>query len=257
MMRLLLAALLVLLAVPASAQVTSSTVKVGVRGNMEATLYVPDGPGPFPSVIVFHTSFGMMSADLSYCEGLASQGFICIAPAFLRAYGIKRDMKEATFTTDREAILADFRAIVDQTLGRHPKAKPGAVGAVGFSNGGFFSVLLAAEGKIRGGVAYYGALLGVGQPLPKNPFLQTYNNAKASGASAPVLLLAGANDTTMGTEPVRMLERIIKGVGAPYELIFYPDAEHGFDRTSTRSGDAAAASDAKARTLAFLRKYVK
>jgi carboxymethylenebutenolidase len=226
-------------------------LNVGVRHNMEATLYTPDGPGPFPSVIVFHTSQGTTEVDRSYCARLAREGFICIGPAFLRAYGIRQDMKMATFTTDRESILADFRQIIDE-LSRHPKARPCAIGAVGFSNGGWFPVLLAAQQKVKAGVAYYGALVGVAQPLPANPFLQSLTSA-----SAPILLLAGANDSTLGMEPVRMLEKIIQGAHAPYELIVYPDAEHGFDRNSIRSGNAAAATDAWLRTLAFLRANVR
>jgi carboxymethylenebutenolidase len=251
-LRFLLGALVTaLLSSPAAADSQSEMLTVGVRHNMEATLYTPDGPGPFPSVIVFHTSQGLIEHDRSYCASLAREGFLCIVPAFLRAYGIRQDLKEATFTTDREALLADFRQIIDQ-LDKHPKARPGVVGAVGFSNGGFFSVLLAAQGAIKAGVAYYGALMGVGQPLARNPFLQAYTSA-----SAPVLLLAGGNDSTLGMEPVGMLEKIIKDARAPYELIVYPDAEHGFDRNSTRSGNGAAGTDAKVRTLAFLRANVK
>ena len=242
---------LLALAAPASAEPTSQMMKVGVRGNMEATLYTPDGPGPFPSVVVVHTSLGLVEADRQYCARLAREGFICIVPAFLRAYGIRQDMKMAAFTTDREAILADFQQIVGE-LNRQPKAKPGAIGAIGFSNGGLFSVLLAARQQVKAGVAYYGALVGVGQPRPNNPFLQSF-----TAASAPVLLLAGANDTTMGMEPVRALEKIIKAAGSPYELIAYPDAEHSFDRSNSRPGNAAAGADAWTRTLAFLRRYVR
>ena len=46
--------LLALAVAPASAEPTSRMVTVGVRGNVEATLYVPDGPGPFPSIVVIH-----------------------------------------------------------------------------------------------------------------------------------------------------------------------------------------------------------
>ena len=226
-------------------------MKVGVRGNMEATLYTPDGPGPFPSILVIHTSQGITAVDRDYCARLAREGFICIVPAFLRAYGIKQEFKEAAQTTDREAILADFRQIISE-LNRLPKARPGAVGAVGFSNGGFFSVLLAAQQQTKAGVAYYGALVGVMQPRSNNPFLQSFTSA-----SAPVLLLAGANDTGLGMEPVRRLEQIIKTAGAPYELIAYPDAEHGFDRNNLRPGNGAAGTDAWTRTLAFLRRYAR
>ena len=72
-----------------------------------------------------------------------------------------------------------------------------------------------------------------------------------------MLLLAGGNDTTMGIGPVRRLEEIIKSANAPYELIVYPDAEHGFDRNNLRAGNEAARLDAWTRTLAFLRKYVR
>jgi len=72
-----------------------------------------------------------------------------------------------------------------------------------------------------------------------------------------VLLLAGENDTTMGTGPVRRLGEIIKSAHAPYELIVYPDAEHGFDRNNLRPGNGAAGADAWTRTLAFLRRYLR
>src|SRR5258707_4833080 len=91
---------------------TSRLVMVGVKKNMEATLFTPDGPGPFPSVMVFHTSQGMTEADRQYCARLAREGFICIAPAFLRAHGIRQETKMDTFTTDREAIVADFHQIL-------------------------------------------------------------------------------------------------------------------------------------------------
>ena len=74
---------------PAAAEPNSRMVMVGVRGNMEATLYTPDGSGPFPSVVVIHTSQGITEVDRQYCAQLAREGFICIVPAFLRAYGIK------------------------------------------------------------------------------------------------------------------------------------------------------------------------
>jgi carboxymethylenebutenolidase len=249
--RLPVLALCLALAAPALAQPTSRMVTVGVRGNMEATLYVPEGPGPFPSIVVIHTSQGITEVDRQYCAKLAREGFICIVPAFLRAYGIKQDIKMLTFTQDREAIMADFRQTIGLLNGL-PTARPGAVGAIGFSNGGFFSVLLAAQQQVKGGVAYYGALLGVMQPRANNPFLQSF-----TAASAPVLLLAGANDSTMGMEPVRALEGIIKTAGAPYELIAYPDAEHGFDRNNLRPGNGVAGADAWARTFVFLRKNLR
>ena len=75
------AALIAAFAGPADAvDFTTQTVTVGVRKNMEATLFTPNGPGPFPTVLEMHTSGGISEADRGYCANLARAGYICIAP---------------------------------------------------------------------------------------------------------------------------------------------------------------------------------
>src|SRR5471032_2560180 len=243
----LLAAAMALLSSPAAADPKSEMLTVGVRKNMEATLYTPDGPGPFPMVLVLHTSGGISSADQGYCGNLAKEGYICITPAFLRAYGISSETRRLSFTKEAKAITGDFIEIIGE-LNALPQAKQGAVGAVGFSNGGFFAMMLASMNRIKAGVSYYGALDGARAHPDLKPFQERFTSA-----SAPVLILAGENDTTIGMEPVRKLEGILKACGAPYELKVYPDTEHDFDRGNLRPGNAAAAKDAWTRTLAFLR----
>lgn len=72
----------------AAADFAQQTLMMGVRKNMETTLYVPKGPGPFPTILVMHTSAGISETDRGYCANLAREGYICAAPAFLRAHGI-------------------------------------------------------------------------------------------------------------------------------------------------------------------------
>jgi carboxymethylenebutenolidase len=244
---LLLAGLSASIGSAAAGTFTSQTLTVGVHKNMEATLYTPDGPGPFPMVLVLHTSGGISSADQGYCGNLVKEGYICIAPAFLRAHAITEETRRLSFTKEAPSIMADFIEIIGE-LNALPKAKQGAVGAVGFSNGGFFAMLLASTNKIKAGVSYYGALDGARSHPDLKPFQERF-----TGASAPVLILAGENDTTIGMGPVRKLEGILKTCGARYELKVYPDTEHSFDRSSLRPGNRAAAADAWPRTLAFLR----
>jgi carboxymethylenebutenolidase len=246
----MLAALLVLLPIAgASAQgFTTQTITVGVRKNMEAVLYTPNGPGPYPTVLVLHTSFGVTEADRGYCANLAKAGYICIAPAFLRAHAIVEETRRKAFTSEAKPIMQDFVEIIGE-LNKLPKAKPGATAAVGFSNGGFFALLLASMGRVQAGVSYYGALDGARSHPNLEPFQQRFNSA-----SSPVLVLAGTNDTTIGKEPVQKLDALLKACGCRYELKWYPDAGHGFDRSGTTGAqNAAAAADAWQRTLAFLR----
>jgi carboxymethylenebutenolidase len=254
MRRLFVAALLGLAAVcGATAAIagdfTTQTIMVGLRKNMEATLYVPTGVGPFPTMLEMHTSGGLSEADRGYCAKLAREGYICIAPAFLRAHGITNsELRWKSFTTEARSIYDDFVEIIGE-LNALPQSKKGAVGAVGFSNGGFFAMLLAATQRVRAGVSYYGALDGARTQPDLHLFRERFTSS-----SAPVLVLAGESDATIGMEPPQKLEQILKSAGARYEVKFYPGTGHDFDRSgSTGPNNAASAADAWQRTLAFLR----
>lgn len=233
-----------------AADFTSQMVNVGVRKNMEATLYTPNGAGPFPTVLVMHTSGGLHEADRGYCANLAREGYICIVPAFLRAHGITNaELRRKAFTSDARGITRDFIEIIGE-LDALPKARKGATGAVGFSNGGYFAAILAALGKVKASVSYYGAFNGAGTQNDLKPMQDRF-----TAASAPLLILAGESDVTIGMKPVRRLEAILKACGASYELKTYPGAGHDFDRSGGTPGNVAAAADAWLRTLAFLRAH--
>lgn len=236
-----------------AADFTSQTVTVGVRHNMEATLFTPNGPGPFPMILVLHTSGGISETDRGYCANLAREGYICIAPAFLRAHAITSpELRKKSFTTEARPIFDDFVEIIGE-LNALPKARRGAVGVVGFSNGGFFAAMLAATRQVKAGVAYYGAFNGAGT----HPDLKPYQG-RFTSSSAPLLVLAGQSDATIGMVPPQKLEGIMKAAGAPYDIVFYPGTGHDFDRSGTTGpNNAASAADAWQRTLAFLRKYVQ
>lgn len=233
----------------AAADFTSQSVTVGLRKNMEATLYTPNGPGPFPTILEMHTSGGISEADRGYCANLAREGYICIAPAFLRAHGITNpELRRKSFTSEAKPIFDDFVEIIGE-LDALPKAKKGATGAVGFSNGGFFAMLLAATNRVKAGVSYYGALDGAMTQPNLEPFARRF-----TGNSAPVLVLAGESDATIGLKPPQKLEQILKAAGSRYEIKYYPGTGHDFDRSgSTGPNNAASAADAWQRTLAFLR----
>jgi len=67
-----IALLWALFALPAFADSTS--IRVGVNKNMEAQLMTPDGPGPYPAILLLHTSGGLQAADLDYAKRLVAQG---------------------------------------------------------------------------------------------------------------------------------------------------------------------------------------
>jgi carboxymethylenebutenolidase len=260
------AALLALLfvlpcAAPAIADVTQTAVTVGVRGKMQAQLFVPDGTGPFPGLLVLHTSSGLQEADLAAARQLAAAGYVCLVPAFMAAYGITYDSRRDTFVRDGDAIYADLVSAI-ATLRANPAVAGGAVGAVGFSNGGYFAVWLALTGKVGAAVSFYGAYTAAGADGDQTRFKQL-----ANANSSPILILHGLDDQTVPAGAARRLAGILGGAGAPHDMQLYPDTGHAFDRgglapggrgrfPAVETGDGAATIDAWTRAVTFLRTYV-
>jgi carboxymethylenebutenolidase len=253
----------VLLSAPAAnADVTQTTVAVGVRGNMQAQLFVPDGPGPFPGMLVLHTSGGLQEADLAAARQLAGAGYVCLVPAFMAAYGLTYDSRQDTFMRDGPAIYADLVSAIG-TLRANPAVAGGSVGAIGFSNGGYFAVWLALTGTVQAAVSFYGAYTAAGADSSLTRFKQL-----ANAGSAPILILHGLDDQTVPAGAARRLAGILGQAGVTHDLELYPDTGHSFDRggfvpkgrgrfPATDTGDGAATIDAWTRALAFLGKYVR
>ncbi len=233
-----------------AARADTKTVTVGVKNNMQATLMTPDGPGPFPAILVLHTSGGLEQGDTTFAQALTKEGYVTLVPAFMLAYNINATMRRETFTTDAEPIYADLAAALDM-LAHDPHVAGQKLGAVGFSNGGYFAMWLAATGKVRAGVSYYGALSGAGTDKALSRFKGVFTKA-----SSPVLILHGTDDGTVPVTAARNLGSIVQSGGSPVEIHLYDRTGHRFDRSSSPQ-DAAAAADAWPRTLAFFAKYLR
>lgn len=234
-----------LFAAPASAD--AGSIKVGVNKNMDAQLMTPDGPGPYPAILLLHTSGGLQSADLDYAKHLVAVGYVVLVPAFLDAYGIRARTRQLTFTTYAQPIYADFVASLD-LLRSNDKVDGRKLGAIGFSNGGYFALWLAATGQVRAGISYYGALTGAGTDRSLSRFRQVFTNT-----SAPVLILHGTDDSTVPVAKAIELDSILTAAQSRHEFRQYPGAEHRFDRDGG-AGNEAAAADAWQRTQGFLNK---
>jgi carboxymethylenebutenolidase len=246
----LVAQFIISAAIAGPALADEATITVGVKQNMSAYLYTPDGPGPYPGILLLHTSGGLGGADIAYAKQLMAQNYVVLVPAFMAAYGITGRTRQTTFTTFAEPIYADFVAALD-TLAREPKVAGRKLGAIGFSNGGYFAMWLAATNKVQAGVAYYGAFSGAGTDRGLSRFRSVFNKG-----SAPVLILHGTADEIVPVVAAQHLNSIIVSAGSPHEFHLYDGAGHQFERVGG-SQNAAAAADAWPRTLGFFTKYLR
>jgi len=229
----------------------STPLSVGVSQNMEATLFAPGGAGPYPGVVVLHATGGPRQGDLGFASQLADAGFVALVPAFMKAYGITPQTRQAAFTADADAIYADLVSAID-TLRRSDKVRGGRIGVVGFAGGGYFAAWLAATSKVQAGVAYYGDFTGAGTDKALDRFRAVFTSS-----SAPLLILHGSDDYTAPAEAARHLATILDAAHSPYDIELYPRVGDEFDRSLGIAADRAAASDAWDRTVAFLASVLK
>jgi carboxymethylenebutenolidase len=229
------------------------TIQVGAKKKMAAHLILPEGQGPFPAVLVLHTSSGLRPKDLDYAKRLAGEGYVSLVPAFMEAYGITNQTRQATFTTYGGEIFADLIDAVE-LLKKRPQVAQEKIGAVGFSNGGYWAALLAARAKIRAGVSYYGAFTAAGADRSLKHFQQAFTKD-----SSPVLILHGSRDSTVHVDNVQRLFAILEEKKSPYDGKIYTGAGHSYDRAGDgidAKADAEAAADSWTRTLAFFRQHL-
>ncbi|MBF0557262.1 MAG: dienelactone hydrolase family protein [Nitrospirae bacterium] len=235
---------------------------LGPSKNVKADLILPDGNGPFPAVLVLHTSGSVQSADIAFAKQLANYGFACLVPYYFDAYGIGEGSRALSTTKYADNTFDDFTSEINY-LKTNPRIRAEKIGAVGFSMGGYWALVLAAKGSVQAGVSYYGAISGGGKNLDlKYPLTSIFTKD-----SAPVLILHGSNDTTVPVQQAERLAEILDKKNTPYELKIYDGSEHRFERetkgkatnkfANTGTYDANVANDSWDRTLKFLGKYLK
>ncbi len=245
--------LVIILSIPTSSVFAiqkSSISGLGAKKKVHAELIMPDGQGPFPGVLILHTSGGVQKYDIEYAEQLAKEGYACLVPYYFDTYGISYNSRDSATTVYADDILADFIAEVEY-LKAQPKISKDKTGAVGFSMGGYWALILAGTNKVQVGVSYYGAITGGA----KFSDLKYRFDDIFTKDSCPVLILHGRYDSTIKVKSIEHLGDMLKERMCVYELYIYPNAEHRFERG--KSLDAHAASDSWSRTLSFLRKYLK
>jgi len=216
----------------------------------------PPGDGPFPGVLV-HPEAGKKARDMvGVIWDLALHGYMAAAVDYRRF--VRGRYRETLFPwRDESDVTAAF-----EILHARKEVDPNRIGVLGFSQGGVFSLLIAAQVNkgIKSVVAYY----------PITDFTNWLDAAhykdacqrfifrqirayfrKQSGASsedeftamlrrasplfqvktltASVLLIHGDNDTTAPLEQSRLLYARLRALGRRVDLMIIPGAPHAFN----------------------------
>jgi carboxymethylenebutenolidase len=155
----------------------------GPQHSLAAYLSIPDGPGPWPGIVVLHDILGQTTDSRRHTDHFAAHGYIALAPD-LYSRGLKSFCIQATI---RSMIARSGPAFADieaarATLANCPDCS-GAIGVIGFCMGGAFALLLA--GSNRG---FSAASVNYGQvPEDAETLLQSASPAGSWGGSASAI----------------------------------------------------------------------
>ena len=196
---------------------------------------------PRGGIVVIQEIFGVNSHIKEVADGYAADGYLAIAPAMFdrvqRGFDVGYTPEEIAKGRElRPKISLDW-AMKDAEAAVKAASSAGKVGIVGYCWGGF--VAWMASARIPGlacAVPYYGG--GILDNVDIEP-------------KVPVMGHFGEKDSMIPVEGVKKLAEKHKK-----QQIFIYAADHGFNCDQRGSYNAAAAKQARERTLTFFRQHV-
>ena len=234
------------------------TIPVGSE-TIPAYRAAPSGKAKAPVVLVISEIFGVHEYVADVARRLAKAGYFAIAPElFVRqgdaaSYGeISRLISEVIAKVPDAQVMGDLDASV--AWARAQGADTGRLGITGFCWGGRITWLYAAHNPaVKAAVAWYGRLVGAGNPLQPTQAIDLVGHLHA-----PVLGLYGGQDSGIPLATVEQMKTALAGGSAAAKastLHIYPDAPHAFHADYRPSYRKDAAEDGWQRCRAWFAQH--
>jgi dipeptidyl aminopeptidase/acylaminoacyl peptidase len=195
--------------------------------------YPPDHAGNSPAIILIHGSGGPLHGLDPFASQAAMFGVHVFVLHYFERTGhnwVAPSQIESHFLDWLETVKDAVSFVAGQT-----GIDANRIGLLGFSLGAFLSLALATQDSRIAAVA---ELFG---GLPEH-------FVKGAGNLPPVLILHGAQDTTVPIDQAHELERILQQHKIPCQIKIYPDQGHVFR--------GVAQLDAMYRVTQFFRDYL-
>jgi carboxymethylenebutenolidase len=222
----------------------------------------PEGPGPFPALVVVHEIHGLTDHIRDVARRFAAKGYVGLALDLYSREGPPgpQALKDPPARNAFIASLPDRRLVGDVQgavgfLRTVPEVRRDRVGVVGFCMGGTVTLLTACHTPdLAAAVVFYGGRL---------IYKEITDNKPASPVDlvghirCPILCLYAGADATVPLADIERLQESLEKHRKAFEFTIYPGAPHAFfndTREFYRPNEAAAAWQ---RTLAFLEKHLR
>jgi carboxymethylenebutenolidase len=218
-------------------------------GVCPASLFKPEGRGPWPAVIVYMDGPGIRPVLFELCERLATHGYVVLLPDLFYRAGTYPPVDPKVLFADPEKRAAHGRffgstsnskAAADtesflRTLDADPDVKPGPIGVTGYCMGGGMVLTVAATYPERIGAAasFHGGRLATDHP--ESP------HRLAARIRARVLVAGADQDPGFPAEQAEQLRAALAAAKVDHRVEIWPGARHGWTMRDVPVYDAAAA----------------
>jgi dienelactone hydrolase len=265
-----------------------TTAPNGASEQIPATVSKPDGPGPFPAIVIMHDCSGLRptssGAPGRWAKELVRRGYVVLLPDSFTTRGhaggvctdpspSRTEVAPSRRVRDAYAALAYLRTL--------PYVDGRRVGLMGGSHGGTTTLasMVASEsdteplapdrhaGFVAAVALYPGCTTRLGSWRP--------GSAGVYSPVAPLLILIGEKDDWTPAEPCQKLTEAAQKAGYPVAIKVYPGAYHSFDsdkpvryvatrinanasggRGATTGGDPQAWADSIREVVAFFGQHL-
>jgi len=209
----------------------------------------PSGEGPFPAVILLHTSGGFDTV-VPQLKVYTERGYAAYAPDFFSRHKITKASRFDTWTKYRKDIERELIEIVE-IMRADPKINKVNIFAVGFSNGGYWATFLAAQNHVNAGASHYGVW--------KWPSWNGYPVQYLSRDSNPVLALHGDGDSIQKMSRVSGQLHSAETKSPKFKKVIFPTAGHSWDCPRCRKDgyDPSVTQKALDLTIEFFENHKK
>jgi carboxymethylenebutenolidase len=221
------------------------------NGTVDAVLEMPEGPGPWPGVVVIHDAFGLREPHREIARRIADAGFIAVVPNMFARGGLVRCMQKVM----SDLMKFHGQSFEDIAAARELlQARPdctGSIGIAGFCMGGGFALVASTKG------------FDASAPFYPPPLQSKY--AEIVDGACPIIASFGERDPLNRRSGPR-LEAVLTEKNIPHDVKTYPDAGHSFaDRAPLQAlsritgfgENKEAAADAWQRVFAFFGQHLQ
>ena len=187
---------------------------------MIAHLAQPDGPGPWPAILIGHDGVGLDEYQRQRADDLAAHGFLALAMDY-HGGEVFFDRPDAMLArvmpllADVERMQAIGRAALD-TLLALPGADPDRIAALGYGAGGQIVLELARLGVRFRAIAVV------------HPSLPCSHSEDWTDFSGTFLLCTGSEDPLCTPEQVLSFGSALQEAGVDWRANIYGGAKHAF-----------------------------